>query len=143
MKVADGYGKGSLMLPNGKYDTDIQQIGMTVLAGNSARMENGPSGAANTNAEAYRAPSETRTEDEVPTILPILDGLTDAERRELLIGKLDEVRRAYESARNDRLQLMVLARDNGMSCHEIAILLGRTENAIRAQIRRTRAEGSR
>jgi hypothetical protein len=120
-------------------DTDIQHIGIAVLTGNCGRMENGPDGATNANAGAYHAPSQPEIEGEVTHILPILDGLTDAERRDVLIGMLDDVRRAYESARIGRLELMAFARDNGLSCHEIGVVLGVTENAIRAQIRRTKA----
>lgn len=128
--------------PNGSKtvrDTDIRNIGIGVLTGNRGRIKNDPGGATNADAGVYHAPSQPEIEGEVTPILPILDGLTDAERRDLLIGKLDDVRRAYESARIGRLELMVTARANGLSCHDIGVVLGVTENAIRAQIRRTRA----
>lgn len=138
--VTSGFPYGQECLPKALRDTDIQHIGIEVLTGNSGRMENDPGGVgAPKNAGVYHAPFQPETEGEVLRILPIFDGLSDAERRDRLIGMLDDVRRAYDSARIGRLELMVIARDNGLSCHEIGVVLGVTENAVRAQIRRTRA----
>lgn len=139
--VAEGR---SAVCPNGPKtlrDTDLQHIGIGVLTGNRGRIWNDPDGATNTNAGVYHAPFQPETEGEVLRILPILDGLSDAERRDQLIGMLDDVRRAYEAARIGRLELMVLARDGGLSCHDIGVVLGVTENAIRAQINRIKAGG--
>lgn len=128
--------------PNGSKtfrDTDIHHIGIGVLTGNRGRIKNDPGGVGAPNAGVYHAPFQPETEGEVCSILPILDGLSDAERRDRLIGMLDDVRRAYDSARIGRLELMVIARDNGLSCHDIGVVLGVTENAVRAQIRRIKA----
>ena len=135
-------GNCSDRVPNGPKmfrDMAIRNIGIALLLGNSARMENGPVGAANADDGAYHAPSLHEHESEGSIILPSLAGLTDTERRDRLIGLLDDVRKAYESARTTRVQLMVEARHNGLSCHDIGIVLGITENAVRAQIKRAKA----
>lgn len=128
--------------PNALWDTDIRNIGLQLLVGNSGRMENGPDGAANTNVGAYHAPSSHQIEGEVLAILPsTLAGLTDTERRTRIIYLLDDARQRYIAARAARLRLMVLARDNGVSCRDIGIVLGISEQAVRAQIKRIRAGG--
>jgi hypothetical protein len=120
-------------------DTRIRHIGVALLSHNSGRMENGPDGATNTNAGAYHAPFQPEIEGEVAAILPILDGLTDAERHDYLIGLLDDHRRQYEATRLNRVPLMRLAREHGLSCHDIGVVLGITENAVRTAIKRTEA----
>ncbi|WP_158453229.1 hypothetical protein, partial [Nocardia otitidiscaviarum] len=72
----------------------------------------------------------------MPLILPSLAGLTDSQRRDHLIGLLDDVRKAYDFARTRRVELMVTARENGMSCHDIGVVLGITENAVRGHLKR-------
>lgn len=136
--VADDPNGANPCIPNGKADTDIRHIGMALLCGNSARIENGPGGATNTNAGACHATSP-QIESEAAITLPSLAGLTDSERRDSFIGLLDDVRKAYDSTRIRRVELMVAARENGLSCHDIGVVLGITENAVRAQIKRAKA----
>ncbi|WP_280475465.1 hypothetical protein [Nocardia asiatica] len=139
-RVADSPTPGCLVSGKKLCDTRIRHIGVALLSHNSGRMENGPDGATNTNAGAYHAPFQPEIEGEVAAILPILDGLTDAERHDYLIGLLDDHRRQYEATRLNRVPLMRLARENGLSCHDIGVVLGITENAVRTAINRAQGD---
>lgn len=135
--VSDPWG-----IPNGKRDTDIRNIGLQLLLRSSGRIGNGPAVLDTPNSGADHAPSAHETDSEVPPILPsILAGLTDSERRTHLIHLLDQAREAYIAARAMRVELMVLARDNGVSCRDIGTVLGISEQSARAQISRTKAKG--
>lgn len=126
--------------PNGVGDTEIRSIGLQLLLRNSARIENGPTGARTPESGADHAPPLHRTEKRGALILPsTLAGLTDSERRTLLIHLLDQARDAYIAARAERVELMMLARDNGVSCRDIGIVLGISEQSARAQINRAKA----
>ena len=122
-------------------DTGSRNIGLQLLLRNSARMENGPDRCGNTDdAGADHAPPLLKTGKRGAPILPsTLAGLTDSERRVHLIHLLDDARQRYDAARVDRHRLMVLARDNGVSCREIGIVLGISEQSTRAQIKRAKA----
>lgn len=51
--------------------------------------------------------------------------------RDRLIGLLDGVRHDYEEARQRRVELILLAREQGMSYHQIAMAVGLTEGGAR------------
>jgi hypothetical protein len=133
---------GTKSTPNGKRDTKIREIGMRKLWRNRGKIENNPGGAGTPYAGVDHAPSVHETEGEVTPILPSLAGLTDTERYKHLIGALDDVQRSYEAARKSRDQFMVFARENGVSCHDIAIVLGITESGVRARIRQIKARAA-
>ncbi|WP_143545307.1 hypothetical protein [Rhodococcus sp. 15-649-2-2] len=65
-----------------------------------------------------------------------VEGDPEPEQVDRMIGRLDQVRDLYESSRMNRIRLMSEARKLGMSCHEIGIVLGITENAVRSAIKR-------
>lgn len=138
--IATGWTDGD---PNGSdlvSDTEIRNIGLQLLLRNWGRMENGPDRCGNTDdAGADHAPSAHTTEGEVSTILPSLAGLTEYERRKVLIHLLDDARQRYIAARADRLELMTAAREYGMSCRDIGTVLGISEQSTRAQIKRAKA----
>lgn len=137
----------SLGAPNGSNpvcDTEIRSIGLQLLLRNSGRIGNGPAVLDTPNAGADHAPSLHETEKRGATILPsTLAGLTDSERRTHLIRLLDRAREAYIAARAERVELMVLARENGVSCRDIGIVLGISEQSARAQIARTKSKAVR
>lgn len=134
---------GHRVVPNGMRDTEIRNIGLQLLLRNWARIENGPTGAGTPETGADHAPTLHRTEKRGALILPSIPaGLTDSERRVYLIRLLDEIREQYDAVREDRHQLMVLARDNGVSCRHIGIVLGISEQSARDQINRAKAKGA-
>lgn len=57
-----------------------------------------------------------------------------------LIGRLDEARHYYEQSRYQRLQWMIVARQNGLSFHEIAVVMGITENGARKAVTKAVAQ---
>ena len=57
-----------------------------------------------------------------------------------LIGRLDEARHYYEQSRYQRLQWMIVARQQGMSFHEIAVVMGITENGARKAVAKAVAQ---
>lgn len=141
--VTDRDCSGLRQLPNGKRDTDVHHIGMTLLLGNSARMENGPGSATNTVSPGPdRAPSTHEIGSEAAISLPSLAGLTDIERRETLIRSLDVARQRYDAARSNRIELIFTARANKVSCHDIGVALGVTENTVRGLMKRAKSGGS-
>jgi hypothetical protein len=60
----------------------------------------------------------------------------DTNPRDHAIGLLDSIRHQYEYARINRIRLMIYAREQGLSCHEIGIVLGLTEDGVRKAIAR-------
>lgn len=119
-------------------DTAIRDLGMRKLWRNSGKMKNAPAGAATPDAGGDHAPPTHEIEGEVPNILPSLAGLTDSERYKHLIGALDDVHGRVKAVLKEQDALMVFARDNGVSCHEIAIVLEITESGVRARLRKVR-----
>lgn len=139
--VASGCSAGPARLPNGKCDKDIRDIGVALLLGNSRTIEDGPDRCGNTKMPGPDHALPLKEECEAAIILPSLAGLTVSERRDCLIGLLDDIRKAYDSTRIMRIELMIAARENDLSCHDIGVVLGITENAVRAQIKRAQASG--
>lgn len=129
------------MGPKSLGNTEIRNIGLQLLLDSRGRIENNPGGAGTPCAGVDHAPSLHEIEGEVSTILPSLAGLTDSERRKLLIHLLDDVRQRYDAVRSSRHGLMVLARDDGMSCRDIGTVLGISEQSARDQINRAKAKG--
>lgn len=137
--IATGWTDSDPNGPDAVSNTEIRNIGLQLLLRNCARIENGPAVLETPNAGADHAPPLHRTGKRGTAILPsTLAGLTDSERRVHLIHLLDEVRQRYDSARDDRRRLMVFARDNGVSCRDIGIVLGISEQSTRAQIKRAK-----
>lgn len=56
--------------------------------------------------------------------------------KDQIIGRLDEVHHHYVESRYARVQWMVLAREHGLSFHEIGVAVGITENAARKAVNR-------
>lgn len=133
--IATGWTDSDSNGSNSVSDTEIREIGMRKLSRNWGKMENGPAVLETPNAEADHAPPLHEIEGEVSTILPSIAGLTDIERHKYLIDLLDGAHQGYESAQSLRDRTMVFARAHGVSCHDIAIVLGITESGVRARIR--------
>lgn len=125
-------------------DTEIRSIGLQLLLGNSGSMGDGPSGldgATNTTTPGPdHAPSPLEIESEASIILPSLAGLTEYECRTRLVHLLDNARQQYHAARANRIELMLLARDYGVSCRDIGTVLGISEQSTRDQIKRAQAK---
>lgn len=69
----------------------------------------------------------------------MVDILPDGGDRDRLIQQLDEARHLYERARQNRIELVLEAREHGMSFHQIALAIGLTEGGARKLAERATA----
>lgn len=120
---------------------DIHAIGIAVLLGESATVnESAPTVLEHHMSGPDRTPTHRENECEAVLRVADLPAMTPEELRNYAIGLLDDDRCQYESARTRRPLSMMFARDCGLSCHDIGVVLGITENAVRQAMKR--AEGA-
>lgn len=81
-------------------------------------------------------PESSEEQGKADVTIAIVERPSDIQQQDRMIGKLDHVRDLYESSKLNRDRLMVQARSQGMKYHEIGEVLGITESAVRAAIKR-------
>lgn len=91
-------------------------------------------GAPMTGSDQPESSHETGKAD---VTIAIVERPSDIERQDRMVGRLDDIRHQYESSKLNRDRLMAQARHMGMTHHEIGEVLGITESAVRAAIKRS------
>jgi len=81
-------------------------------------------------------PESRQEQGKADVTIAIVERPSDIEKQERMVGRLDRVRDLYESSKLNRDRLMAQARRQGMTHHEIGEVLGITESAVRAAIKR-------
>ena len=117
----------------------IQHIGIERLRRKEGKMtgdKNDPASSARQRLAGSDPPqSSNETGKADVTIASVVED-PEPEQVDRMIGRLDQVRDLYESTRMNRIRLMVQARRMGISCHDIGVVLGITENAVRSAVKR-------
>lgn len=117
----------------------IQHIGIERLRRKEGKMtgdKNDPASSARQRLAGSDPPESSIEQGKADVTIASVERPSDIEQVDRMIGKLDQVRDLYESSRMNRIRLMVEARKHGMSCHDIGVVLGITENAVRSAIKR-------
>lgn len=128
--------------PKALGDTEFQGRGLQQLLRNWSRIKNGPGLTVRQHRPGPdHATSTDQVESEAAISLPSNAGLTDHEHHIDLLRRLDAADQRYTASRSERRGLMVRARAAGVSCRDIGIVLGISEQSARDQIRRAKAAG--
>lgn len=114
----------------------IQHLGVERLRGERGRIKSDPASSARQRLAGSDQPQTSHEIGKADVTIASVVEDPEPEQVDRMIGRLDQVRDLYESTRLNRIRLMVQARKLGMSCHDIGVVMGITENAVRSAIKR-------
>lgn len=105
-------------------------------SGRQGRIKNDPASSARQRLAGSNQPSPRIEQGKADVTIASIERPSDIESRDRMLGELDYIRDLVESSRMNRVRLMMKARHQGWSCHDIGVALGITEDAVRKAIKR-------